>query len=138
MLHRVKLRPRPHVLLQYLLVRALLLPARPAQRVLDHLGPSFCPQFSCLSREICSPTTSNDGHPIGMQRVISHAVESFSALLPLHHRSHLPRCHPAIKISRRHLHNLRVQGGKEAPVHGEHGAGICEKRTRKFFHRTQI
>merc|ERR1719458_652956 len=96
MLHRVKLRPRPHVLLQDLLVRALLLPAHPAQGVLDHVGPSFCPKFSCLpSREICSPTTSNDGHPVGMQRMIPHAVEAFSALLPLQHCSHLSRCQPA-------------------------------------------
>ena len=109
-LHRVQSRPWPHVLLQDLLVRALLLPAHPAQGVLNHLGPSVCPQFSCLSREICSPTTSNHGHPIGMlsylspnkqkifrahQRMIPHAVESFSALLPLHHCSHLPRCQPA-------------------------------------------
>ena len=110
-LHRVEPRPRPHVLLQDLLVRTLLLPAHPAQGVLHHLGPSGCPEFSCLSsREICSPTAPNHGHAIGMlrylspkkqniflshQRVISHAVEPCSALLPLQDRSHLPGCQPA-------------------------------------------
>ena len=60
-LHRVKLRPRPHVLLQDLLVRALLLPTHPAQGVLHHLGPSVCPEFPCLfSREIAPLQISFD------------------------------------------------------------------------------
>ena len=40
-LHRVEPRPRPHMLLQDLLVWTLLLPSHPAKRVLDHLGPSL-------------------------------------------------------------------------------------------------
>ena len=68
-LHRVKPRPRPHVLLQDLLVWTLLLPAHPAQGVLDHLGPSVCPEFPRLSsRELGSPATSYHGHPICMLR----------------------------------------------------------------------
>ena len=68
-LHRVKPRPRPHVLLQDCLVWTLLLPSHPAQRVLDHLGPSLCPEFPCLSsRELGSPAASNNRHPISMLR----------------------------------------------------------------------
>ena len=54
---------------------------------------------------------------------------------PIHNQ---PLFLPAIKIPRPHLHNLRVQRGKEAPVHGEHSAGICKKRMGKFFHRAKV
>ena len=45
---------------------------------------------------------------------------------------------PAVKVSRAHLCNLRVQGGEEPPVHREHVDRLGEKWVREVLHRAEV